>query len=98
MHDSQHDDLVGHGAEVDGVREPMHQCTARFAVDVGIGERMLGDAGRRPVDLGDEGVEDLGLGFPPKDKARRHAPRASFRRTSSQGMAEPGFATCSAMR
>ena len=112
MHYSQYDDLVRRGAEVNGVREPMHQRTARFTVDAGIGERMLDDTGQHPVDLGDEGlsktrllvvvpasgVEDLGLGFRPKDKAGRDAPPASFRRTSSQGMAEPGFATCSAMR
>src|SRR6266540_1128259 len=38
------------------------------------------------------------LGLWPKDKAWRHAPPASLRRTFSQGMAESGFAMCSASR
>jgi hypothetical protein len=36
MHYSQHDNLVGHGAEVDGVWEPAHRRAPRFAVGTDI--------------------------------------------------------------
>jgi hypothetical protein len=70
-------------------------------VDARIDERMLHDIRQHSVDLGckglsktgllvvvpGSGVGDLGLGFRPKDKAGRHAPPASFRRTSRNGRA-----------
>src|SRR3990172_12502903 len=102
MHYSQHDNLVEHGAEVNSIREPAHQRSPRFAVDARMSERMCNDSHQPSVDLcrkrssetgllvvvPEAGVEEFGLGFRPKDKAGRRAPPASFRRTSSHGMAE----------
>ena len=43
-------------------------------------------------------LEQFGLSLGTKDEAGRHTPPASFLRTSSQGMADAGFAMCSARR
>ena len=64
----------------------------RHQHSVDLGHKRLSETGLLVV-LPDAGVEEFRLGFRPKDKAGWHAPPASFRRTSSQGMAEPGFVT-----
>jgi hypothetical protein len=51
MDDSQYDDLVGHRAEVDRVREASYQRTAYLPLDAKVCHRFLDDTAKRPVDL-----------------------------------------------
>lgn len=56
--DSKNDDLIGHRAKVDRVRETSHQRAARLALDARVRERGLDDAGESPIDLRREGSSE----------------------------------------
>ena len=51
MDDGKDDDLVGHGAEVDRIRETSYERAAYLHLDARVRQRCLEDAAKRPVDL-----------------------------------------------
>src|SRR5713101_6512950 len=112
MHHRQHHNLISHHAEIDCVRKSAEKRPARLTMNARMSKRVCDDAREGLIDgLGESlpkastlwfvptaRLEQFGFGLRTKDETRRHTPPASFRRTSSQGMAEPGFAICSARR
>jgi len=103
VHHCQHDEFIADRTKVHRVRKTLDERAPGVAVDAGIGQRVLEYGGNGRLNFcGEElsessalslipsaGIEQLRLGFWPKYEASRHA--SSFRRTSSQGMAAPGF-------
>src|SRR5438445_9156198 len=98
--------------KVDAEWKPAHNCTARFTVDERISERIGRDALDCVVDLAGELCaeprlllfvpspcrEEFLVRFWPEDNGEAHCPSCTLRRTSSQGIADPGFSRCSAHR
>src|SRR5207245_838367 len=97
---------------VDAVRESSDDGPACFAVDGGEGQRVGRDAlyclvyrvGELDAESGSlvlvplTGRLDFLVGLWPKGRLAGHFPSRSLRRTSSQGIADSGFARCSAQR
>ena len=50
MDDGKYDNLIGHRAEVDRVREASYQRAAYLALDARVRQRCLEDGAKRPVD------------------------------------------------
>jgi hypothetical protein len=112
MKHAKYDDLIGRRVEVDRVWKATDERPACLALDARVRERGLDDTGNHHIDFCREesakprtlflvpvaGVEQFCLRLRAENKTWCHAPRRSFRRTSSQGMAEAGSAMCSARR
>ena len=108
MNDAKYDDLVGHRVKIDRVRKASHERAACLTVDARVGERRLDDTAEDDVDFRGKGRPQAQDAIPRTSHGRRaalpplaggeqdasHAPWRSFRRTSSQGMAEAGSAMC----
>ena len=51
MEDGKYDDLIGHRAKVDRIREASQQRAAYLALDARVCQRCLKDAAEHPFDL-----------------------------------------------
>lgn len=51
MNDAKYDDLIGHCAKVDRVREASYQGAAYLTLNGGVGERCRKDTAKCPVDF-----------------------------------------------
>jgi hypothetical protein len=56
MNDGQYDDLVGHRAEVDRVREAPYQRAAYLTVHARVPQGCLKNVAKRRLNLGDKGA------------------------------------------
>jgi hypothetical protein len=56
MDDGKHNDLIGHRAEVDRVREAPYQCTADLTLDARVRQGCLEDAAKRRLNLRGKGA------------------------------------------
>jgi len=105
--EGQNHNLFTFDPEIDCVRKLRQHGSPSFTVRSLEGERIVGDARHKRIDGGAElSAEPFAsglvprahfkrviFGLGPENNPPRHAQPNNFRRTSDQGMAEPGFAT-----
>jgi hypothetical protein len=61
VHHCQHDQFIGDDTEIDRVRKPWNEGSARFTMNARIGETVPGDSRQGTVDRRTEGAPEPGL-------------------------------------
>ena len=108
----KNDDVISRQAEINRVRKTEENSPACFAVYGRKCQWVVNNADNRVAHCDSElsaktklplfvplpRLQDFILSLRSKVETASHSPRCSLRRTASQGIAEPGFAMCSAQR
>jgi hypothetical protein len=112
VYHADHDHLISNHGEVQPVRKSRYQSSTFLAMNLREAEGKRGHSGQKLVEgctklapkpglavfVPSFGIEQLPLGLRAEDDRSTHRPPLNFFRTSSQGIAVEGSASCSARR